>query len=152
MAEHLVKKTMGNMGLFAPIAEALGLTRHAQDQEEIDALIRLLLAPTEDGAQRRSGFRKAVASHVYLHSAIGGEHNLLYTSDAVVPDDVQLTVEDSELEVVLGLQNGRRLPHVWLTKDQRQLSSLDLCGKGHFTLLTGVLGHPWRAVADETLA
>ena len=149
VAEHLVKKTIGNMGLFAPIAEALGLTRHAQSQEEIDGLIEALLAEDEEGARRRAAFRDAVAGHVYLHSAIGGEHNLLYVSDAIVPDEVELTVEDPELEVVLGLQNGRRVPHAWLTKNQRQLSTLDVCGKGKFTLLTGPLGRPWAALANN---
>ena len=149
VAQHLVTKTMGNMGLFAPVAHALGLTKHAQTQEELDGLIDELLEPSMGGMQKRAKFRAAMADNVYLHSAIGGEHNLLYTSDAVIPDTIRLSVNDPELEVILGLQNGRRLPHVWLTRNQLQISSLDLCGHGEFTLLTGVSGFPWKAVADE---
>jgi 2,4-dichlorophenol 6-monooxygenase len=152
VAQHLVTKTMSNMGLFAPVAHALGLTRHAQTQEELDGLINELLEPSTAGMQKRAKFRAAVASNVYLHSAIGGEHNLLYTSDAVIPDSVMLSVNDPELEVILGLQNGRRIPHVWLTRDQQQISSLDLCGHGEFTLLTGVSGFQWKNVVDELSA
>jgi 2,4-dichlorophenol 6-monooxygenase len=149
VAEALVKKTMGNMVLFGRIATALGLTRQAQDQAEMDALIDAFSEPTTAGMHRRKEFRQAMASWVYGFSAVGGEHNLRYTSGAVIPDGLDLTVEDPELQVILGLQSGRRVPHVWLTENQHRVSTLDLCGGGVFTLLTGLAGQDWKAAAQE---
>jgi 2,4-dichlorophenol 6-monooxygenase len=149
VAEALVTKTMRNMALFGQIATALGLTRHAQDQAEMDALITAFEAPTTAGMLRRREFREAMAGLVYGFSAVGGEFNLSYVSGAVIPDDVNLTVEDPELQVILGLQSGRRLPHVWLTERQHRVSSLDLCGGGAFTLVTGLAGQAWQAAARQ---
>jgi len=149
VAEGLVGKTMRNMALFGQIATALGLTRHAQDQAEMDALVAAFEAPTTAGMLRRREFREAMAGLVYGFSAVGGEFNLRYVSGAVIPDDVDLTVEDPELQVILGLQSGRRLPHVWLTERQHRVSSLDLCGGGAFTLLTGLAGQAWQAAARQ---
>jgi 2,4-dichlorophenol 6-monooxygenase len=149
VAEALVTKTMRNMALFGQIATALGLTRHAQDQAEMDALITAFEAPTTAGMLRRREFREAMAGLVYGFSAVGGEFNLRYVSGAVIPDDVNLTVADPELQVILGLQSGRRLPHVWLTERQHRVSSLDLCGGGAFTLLTGLAGQAWQAAARQ---
>ena len=38
---------------------------------------------------------------------------------------------------------GAHLPHAWITRNQRRVSTLDLCGQGKFTLLTGVSGQAW---------
>ncbi len=44
---------------------------------------------------------------------------------------------------------GVRLPHVWLNSKipQQPISTIDICGKGRFTLLTGIGGGSWRAAA-----
>jgi FAD binding domain len=110
VAEALVTKTMGNMALFGQIATALGLTRHAQDQAEMDALVAAFEAPTTAGMLRRREFREAMAALVYGFSAVGGEFNLRYVSGAVVPDDVNLTVEDPELQVILGAAKRASAP------------------------------------------
>jgi 2,4-dichlorophenol 6-monooxygenase len=40
---------------------------------------------------------------------------------------------------------------VWLEQQRKRISSLDLCGRGRFTLLTGLGGEAWLAAA-RTLA
>jgi 2,4-dichlorophenol 6-monooxygenase len=47
---------------------------------------------------------------------------------------------------------GARLPHVWLEKDRRPLSTLDIVGGRQFTVLTGIGGHGWRAAAAAIAA
>jgi 2,4-dichlorophenol 6-monooxygenase len=43
---------------------------------------------------------------------------------------------------------GARLPHVWLyAADGRKTSTLDLAGKGRFTLFTGIGGEAWVQAA-----
>lgn len=43
---------------------------------------------------------------------------------------------------------GSRAPHVWLTRDGEQVSTLDLVG-GQFLLLIGPAGETWRAAAES---
>lgn len=47
---------------------------------------------------------------------------------------------------------GARLPHVWVERDGARVSTLDLCGHGHFTLLTGIGGEAWHGAARATAA
>jgi 2,4-dichlorophenol 6-monooxygenase len=47
---------------------------------------------------------------------------------------------------------GARLPHVWLTKDRANYSSLDLVGHGRFTVITGIGGDAWVTAAGALAA
>ncbi len=42
---------------------------------------------------------------------------------------------------------GAVVPRVWLKQDGRRVSTIDLVGRGRFTLLTGIGGAPWREAA-----
>ncbi|MEB3032935.1 FAD-dependent monooxygenase [[Mycobacterium] nativiensis] len=75
-----------------------------------------------------------------------------YRSDAVVfdgpdprnPDAVSLVTE-------LHAQPGTRVPHVWLSRGGRRVSTLDLLGPG-FTLLTGAHDARWQRAASRASA
>ena len=48
---------------------------------------------------------------------------------------------------------GAHLPHVWVfDHDNREVSTLDLAGKGRFTLFTGIGGEAWAEAAREIAA
>jgi len=57
--------------------------------------------------------------------------------------------QDPELVYQPSSCPGSRLPHVWIEKDSRPLSTLDIVGGGRFTLLTGIGGGGWRAAAAD---
>jgi 2,4-dichlorophenol 6-monooxygenase len=42
---------------------------------------------------------------------------------------------------------GASLPHAWLDRDRRQVSTLDLVSGTHFSLLTGLGGEGWAEAA-----
>jgi 2,4-dichlorophenol 6-monooxygenase len=42
---------------------------------------------------------------------------------------------------------GASLPHAWVDRDRRQVSTLDLVGGTHFSLLTGIGGGGWTEAA-----
>lgn len=46
---------------------------------------------------------------------------------------------------------GSRLPHAWLNKSipERPISTIDLAGKGGFTILTGIGGELWKEAAIQ---
>ncbi|MET3762256.1 FAD-dependent monooxygenase [Sphingomonas sp. UYEF23] len=156
IGHDLVRRAFDNFSVYAPVAEALGFTRGEQPAERFDTLAERLADPSPEGAKRRADLRDAVANNVIGFSALGGEHNQFYRSNAVIPDDQNLTIEDPELHVIFGVEAGRRLPHVWLTRHQQRVSSLDICQPGRFTLLTGIAGGAWfdavtQVIADKAL-
>ena len=60
-----------------------------------------------------------------------------YKSTAVVPDGTpRVVVDDPVTEYVPSARPGGRAPHVWLTRGDEQISTVDLFGP-HFVLLAG---------------
>ena len=75
-----------------------------------------------------------------------------YRSAAVVTGQPTPADPDaaSSVEALRG-QPGTRVPHVWVQRDGRQMSTLDLVGRD-FTLLTGDDGAPWIQAAEAISA
>ena len=79
------------------------------------------------------------------------ELGYVYRSDAVTsesPDDGAIHVNPRDSRA----RPGTRAPHHWLTRDERPISTLDLCGRT-FTLLAAREGAAWceaaRSAADD---
>jgi putative polyketide hydroxylase len=67
-----------------------------------------------------------------------------YQSTAVVPDGTPAAaIDDPVTEYVPSARPGSRAPHVWLTRGDQQISTIDLFGP-HFVLLAGTDGDAWR--------
>jgi len=57
---------------------------------------------------------------------------------------------DPQLYLQPTTRPGAKLPHAWLVgADGRRVSTLDLVGKGLFSLVTGIAGHAWADAAAE---
>ena len=71
--------------------------------------------------------------------------NQRYVSGAIVSDGSEEPVyaRDKELYYQATTWPGAHLPHVWLGEAGRKISTLDLAGKGKFTLFTGIGGQEW---------
>jgi putative polyketide hydroxylase len=71
-----------------------------------------------------------------------------YRSDALVSDG-PTPADPHAVSLVeeLRAQPGTRLPHAWVQRGARRISTLDLIGPG-FTLFTGSPGTPWARAAD----
>jgi putative polyketide hydroxylase len=70
-----------------------------------------------------------------------------YDSGAVIDPQPELPSTE-DIDLVVDGAPGSRLPHVWLQRDGRRLSTLDLVRSG-FTLLTGAGGDRWVRAAQE---
>ena len=44
---------------------------------------------------------------------------------------------------------GARLPHIWLQRNGKPVSTLDIVGKGRFSVITGIGGEAWITAAAE---
>jgi 2,4-dichlorophenol 6-monooxygenase len=152
IAKQIVTRANQSIGEFGPIFAALGMTG-GTDVEKIKASMDARCDATPEAERQRAAIREAIAFKKYEFDAHGVEMNQRYTSGAVVTDgQVEPAFQlDAELHYQPTTWPGARLPHVWVFEHAtgRKLSTLDLCGRGRFTLLTGIGGEAWVAAAEK---
>ncbi|MBQ2263137.1 MAG: FAD-dependent monooxygenase [Loktanella sp.] len=149
IARQIVTRANQSIGEFGPIFDALGLTGSVDPvkmQQNMDA--RTASGPAAE--KQRAALRDAIAFKKYEFDCHGVEMNQRYTSAAIITDG-QLEppfAMDEELHYHPTTWPGARLPHTWVfTAGGEKLSTLDLTGHGHFTLLTGIGGEAWADAA-----
>jgi hypothetical protein len=155
---HLVTESNDILRMDLGTWGALGLQPYGVSEEDRMKNIAGFSANTKDGKQRRKAIFEGIKKqHNELH-ALGTAMGQHYKSSAIVDNDemepfVQdpREVESPAQHYVPGTYPGSRLPHAWLGKKiPGPLSStLDVAGKGRFTLFTGIGGDAWK---DATLA
>ncbi|MEV5646795.1 FAD-dependent monooxygenase [Nocardia sp. NPDC052254] len=148
VGRQIVDRAGRSNALMGPIFGALNLPS-ASDEQSMRKAIDALEEPTAEAAERRKAFDAALAGTIMCFNTHGVETNQHYSSGAIVSDGTpeQPAPRDEEIYYFATTRPGRHLPHVWLTRDQRRVSTFDLCGKGEFTLLTGLGGQAWRNAA-----
>lgn len=148
VGEQIVTRANKSIGDFPPIFEAVGLLSSA-DPDQAKRNIEARKAPTEEGKARRKKLYAAIAHKRYEFNCHGVEMNQRYASSAVVSDGTAepAFTRDHELYYHATTWPGAHLPHVWVEHHGARKSTLDLVGKGRFTLLTGIGGECWRAAA-----
>lgn len=150
VARQIVTQAFSNLDKLPPMFAALGLPP-APSEADMEAAVASLQQPSEAAAARRAQFRKAMDEALIIFGGGHGvEMNQRYESGAVAGDDSPDPgfERDPVTHYAASTRPGAHLPHAWLTADQRRVSLLDLCGKGQFTLLTGLAGSAWRADAE----
>lgn len=151
IAKQIVTRANKSITEFGPIFQALGMdgdVDHAKIQRNMDARTEA----TPEAENQREGLRKAIAFKSYEFDCHGVEMNQRYASSAVIGDGKKAPGEgtDMELHYVPTTSPGARLPHVWVfDKAGKSHSTLDITGKGKFTLLTGIGGEVWVKAAQS---
>jgi 2,4-dichlorophenol 6-monooxygenase len=149
IAKQIVTRANKSIGEFGPIFQALGMdggVDHAKIQNNMDARCDT----GEEAEAQREALRKAIAYKKYEFDCHGVEMNQRYASNAVIADGIKAPGDgiDMELHYVPTTSPGARIPHVWVfDKHGNQHSTLDITGKGVFTLLTGIGGEAWADAA-----
>jgi 2,4-dichlorophenol 6-monooxygenase len=156
VAKQIVTRANQSIGEFGPIFEALGLLS-TKDPDQMKANMAKLKDNNPTAAAQRDALRKAIEFKSYEFNCHGVELNQRYESSAVVADGSPVPEwnRDKELYYQASTRPGAHLPHVWVfDKQHREVSTLDIVGKGRFTVLTGIGGEAWveaaRALAAET--
>ena len=153
VAQQIVTRANQSIAEFGPIFEALGMTG-GTDYAKIKASMTARTDATATAAKQRAVLREAIAFKKYEFDAHGVEMNQRYKSQAVVTDgQMEPTFDlDAELYFQPTTWPGARLPHAWVYEHDSgaKHSTLDLCGRGLFTVLTGIGGEAW-CVAAETV-
>ena len=151
IAKQIVTRANQSIGEFGPIFEALGMDGGV-DHDKIKRNMDGRADATPQAEQQRAALRKAIAFKNHEFDCHGVEMNQRYVSGAIHADGQKEPVfeKDSELHYAPTTWPGARLPHVWVCdKSGKQHSTLDLAGKGHFTVLTGIGGEAWEAAAKK---
>ncbi len=154
IAKQIVTRANKSIPEFGPIFEALGMDG-SFDHDRIQANMAARCDATPDATVQRDALRRAIAHKKYEFDAHGVEMNQRYVSGAVVTDGQPepAFTRDAELHYQPTTWPGARLPHVWVYDDAgAKHSTLDLCGHGQFTLLTGIGGEAWVAAAQAEAA
>jgi 2,4-dichlorophenol 6-monooxygenase len=125
--------------------------RVAGAENPVLAGLALLKQPGAEGQARRDALLAAIRLKETEFNAEGLEMNQRYNSDAVLPDagdEPEVFARDPVLYVQPTTRPGAKLPHAWLVGTTgRRFSTLDLVGKGKFTVLTGLAGTHWAEAA-----
>lgn len=121
--------------------------------DSVEKLLAHVKAPTPEGVETRQKLQAALELKSYEFNAQGVELNQRYESSAVIPDvDQQEEVwkQDPVLYLQATTRPGAKIPHAWLVnKEGHRISTLDVVGKGSFTLVTGLAGRAWVDAAKE---
>ena len=134
--------------------EALGM--FPEDVSERISILNDLSAPTPTGQRRRKELQEAIYNTRHEFHGLGIEMNQFYSGSAVYSADEAapfklqgLAAENPVLHYMRSTYPGKRLPHAWLNKrcPVKPISTVDLVGKGVFTLLTGIGGDFWKEAA-----
>lgn len=134
---------------YAPLRAALSVP---DAPDPLAAGLARVQAPTPEGAVARQALREALELKDYEFNAEGVELNQRYDSRAVIPESGAGREEftrDPQLYVQATTRPGAKLPHAWLVGERKsKISTLDVVGKGKFTLITGLSGTAWTQAAD----
>ena len=138
---------------MAPFAQALEVNPE-QTSEQGWASLNGLSEDSERGAARRDALLKSLDVQEGQFNAIGVELGQRYETGAVVSDGTSFPPysRDPDLYYHPTTHPGANLPHVWLERDRQKISTIDLAGKGAFSVITGIGGQDWIAAAKELSA
>jgi 2,4-dichlorophenol 6-monooxygenase len=152
VAKQIVTRANQSIGEFGAIFEALGMAAGVKP-EIMQKNLEARCDATPEAERQRAAIREAIAFKKYEFDAHGVEMNQRYRSDAVETDgQIEPAFElDAELHYQPTTWPGARIPHVWLFDHDTgaKHSTLDLCGKGRFTLFTGIGGEAWEKAAEK---
>lgn len=145
---QIVKRANQSRLDYAPLNRCF---RDADAADPVAAGLAKLADPGPEGVARRTALAEALKLKNYEFNAQGVELNQRCVSAAVVPDPdagEEVWKRDPQLYVQATTRPGAKIPHAWLIGlNGRRISTLDLVGKGKFTLVTGLAGQTWVEAA-----
>ena len=151
IAKQIVTRANQSIAEFGPIFEALGLT-DTQDPVKMKKNMDERKQNSPKAEKQRQALREAIAFKKYEFDAHGVEMNHRYKSNSVLTggDKEPEFKKDKELFYQPTTYPGARIPHAWVyDKTGVKHSLLDLCGKGNFSIFTGIGGEDWLKAAKN---
>ena len=149
VGKQIVKRANQSRLDYAPIKAVF---RVEGADNPVEAGIARFKDPGPEGIQARQAAQAALELKNREFNAQGVEMNQRYVSAAVVPDAAageEVWTRDAELYLQPTTRPGAKIPHAWLIDRRgRKVSTLDVTGKGKFSLVTGLAGQAWVKAAQ----
>jgi 2,4-dichlorophenol 6-monooxygenase len=149
VGEQVVARANQSRVDYGPLNECF---RTTGADDPVAAGLAKVRDPGPEGVAVREALREALALKNFEFNAQGVELNQRYVSAAVVPDPdgaPETWRRDPQLYLQATTRPGAKLPHAWLVDENgRRVSTLDVTGKGAFTLVTGLAGGAWVRAVD----
>ncbi|AXC15801.1 2,4-dichlorophenol 6-monooxygenase [Acidisarcina polymorpha] len=153
VGRQVAKRALKSMEGYGPLLEGIGVlgTNAGPTGPEWSTI---LSSDTQDGKAHRAALNKSIAAIKYEFRGRGVELNRMYVSSAIIPDGTPIpaSMPDAELFYNPSTRPGAYLPHAWVQRHGQNVSTLDLVGKGSFTIITGIGGESWLKAADAASA
>src|SRR5258707_10736130 len=122
-------------------------------ENPVAAGIARLRDPGPEGVAARKAAQAALDLKQTEFNAQGVEMNQRYESSAVLPDkgaEPEKWLRDRDLYNQPTTRPGAKIPHAWLVgSDGKRMSTLDVTGKGLFTVVTGLAGAAWKEAVSR---
>lgn len=127
-----------------------GLNQYIPPQRRT-AMFFAYFAPSPVGAAQRTRAAEMFATHRAECQAHDVEMGFVYEEGAVIPDGSRPPARAPMGDVYdPTTRPGHRLPHAWIERDGRRLSTHDLAGAGtSFVLISGPEATPWCEAATQ---
>jgi 2,4-dichlorophenol 6-monooxygenase len=150
VAKQTVDRAITSLVQWEPLNKALRLQPGLATAKAVANLANLRNNTPDAAAQRRE-LKEAIDIKRYEFQAHGVEMNQRYDSAAVVKDGTAETPfsRDSDLYHQPSSRPGAHLPHARVLRKGKEISTLDLCGNGRFTVLTGISGAGWVEAVEK---
>ena len=154
VGDAIVRRANTGMEAHRTLWSVIGLT--AEERQKACALLE---EDSHAGRQKREAWMNALGAIDAEVQALGIQMNQVYlNSPGVVVEPGDSAPDFGSLDPIKELKistyPGYHLPHVWLARDGQspRESTLDVSGKGRFTLFTGVGGDCWISAAKALTA
>ena len=155
VGRHVVERANASLRNQRTVTKALSL--QGLKEKELDKgwqILENFFADTPEAAERRANFSEAIKLGNYRSNAIGVELGQRYTSCAVVSDGTPFPeyTRDPDLYYHRTTHPGAYVPHAWVLQGKKQISMIDITGKGRFSLIIGLSGKGWASAAAKASA
>jgi len=145
VGERIVNRANQSRRDYAGIREALRVDEASSDP--VQAMIDRVTSSDAEGVRARALLHDALEVKDAEFNAIGVELGQRYVSAGIAPAPA---VESSDTTFIPSTDPGCKIPHAWLVDErQRRLSTLDVVGKGKFSIVTGIGGRVWVEAAER---
>jgi 2,4-dichlorophenol 6-monooxygenase len=135
---------------YAPLNASF---RDPNAENPVQAGLDQLKSAGPEGQERRELLEAALRVKDFEFNAQGVEMNQRCESQAVIadsPNQPEAWARDRQLYLQASTRPGAKLPHTWVVdRHGYRISTLDLVGKGLFTLITGLSGQAWVKAAER---
>jgi 2,4-dichlorophenol 6-monooxygenase len=153
VGRQIVDRAFKSAGELFTVGASVGIRPDMSDSEKF-AAIRAVNEATPEAAALRAALADAMKFMDYNFNAHGVELGYRYDSAAVVRDrlaegDLADLKTLDEIIYVPSTAPGEHLPHAFLERNGRKISTHDIAGHGRFTIITGRGGQAWGQAAER---